>query len=109
MRDFTCESVLDLYLFLRRNIRDLPDEQLEFLTPAECDEFRAELLEETRKDCAFKLLTLLEADPYGSPLVWLRTRTLRLRPGPSAGAPSQPSRGNRAAPKALDGAGSSSA
>ena len=61
MRDFTCESVLDLYLFLRRNIGDLPDEQLEFLTPAECDEHRAELLEEMRKDYAFKLLTLLEA------------------------------------------------
>ena len=62
MRDFTCDSLLDLYVFLRENIRDLPDEQLEFLTPAECDEFRAEVLEELRKDYAFKLLTLLEAD-----------------------------------------------
>ena len=53
-RDFTCESVLDLYHFLRRDIRDLPDEQLEFLTPTECDEFPAELLEEIRKDCAFR-------------------------------------------------------
>ena len=62
MRDFTCDSVLDLYRFLREKLRDLPDEQLEFLTPAECDEFRAEVLEELRKDYAFKLLTLLEAD-----------------------------------------------
>ena len=62
MRDFTCDSVLDLYRFLREKLRDLPDEQLEFLTSAECDEFRAEVLEELRKDYAFKLLTLLEAD-----------------------------------------------
>ena len=61
MRDFTCDSLLDLYLFLRENVRDLPDERLEFLTPDECDEFRAEVLEELRKDFAFKLLTLLEA------------------------------------------------
>ena len=62
MREFTCDALLEWYALLQQNVRDLGDEHFEFLTPTECDELRADLLEEIRKDYAFKLLTLLEAD-----------------------------------------------
>ena len=61
MREFTCDALLEWYALLQQNVRDLGDEHFEFLTPTECDELRADLLEEIRKDYAFKLLTLLEA------------------------------------------------
>lgn len=61
MREFTCDALLEWYALLQQNVRDLGDEHFEFFTPTECDELRADLLEEIRKDYAFKLLTLLEA------------------------------------------------
>ena len=62
MREFTCDSLLEWYALLQQNVRDLGDEHFESFTPTERDELRADLLEEIRKDYAFKLLTLLEAD-----------------------------------------------
>lgn len=46
----------------RENVRGLSDAHFESFTPTEREELRAELLEEIRKDYAFKLLALLEAD-----------------------------------------------
>ena len=74
MSEFTCDSLLDWYRFLRQNVRDLNDVHFESFTPAESEELRAELLEEIRKDYAFKLLTLLEADIRRDFLVSLRRK-----------------------------------
>ena len=62
MSEFTCDSLLEWYHFLRQNVRGLSDAHFESFTPTEREELRAELLEEIRKDYAFKLLALLEAD-----------------------------------------------
>ena len=74
MREFTCDSLLEWYALLQQNVRDLGDEHFEFFTPTERDEFRADLLEEIRKDYAFKLLTLLEAGIREDFLVSLKRR-----------------------------------
>ena len=74
MREFTCDSLLEWYALLQQNVRDLDDEYFEFFTPTERDEFRADLLEEIRKDYAFKLLTLLEAGIREDFLVSLKRR-----------------------------------
>ena len=54
MREFTCDSLLEWYVLLQQNVRDLGDEHFESFTPTERDELRADLLEEIRKDYAFK-------------------------------------------------------
>lgn len=74
MSEFTCDSLLEWYHFLRQNVRDLSDAHFEAFTPTEREELRAELLEEIRKDYAFKLLTLLEADVRENFLVSLRRK-----------------------------------
>ena len=74
MREFTCDSLLEWYALLQQNVRDLGDEHFESFTPTERDEFRADLLEEIRKDYAFKLLTLLEAGIREDFLVSLKRR-----------------------------------
>ena len=61
MSEFTCDSLLEWYLILQRSVRELGDVHFESFTPTEREELRAELLEEIRKDYAFKLLALLEA------------------------------------------------
>lgn len=62
MRAFSYEGLLDNYFFMRDVVRDIPDRRFPYLTPAECNEERRALLEELRRDYAFKLLTRLEAD-----------------------------------------------
>lgn len=52
MREFTCDALLEWYALLQQNVRDLSDEHFESFTPTECDELRADLLEEIRKDYA---------------------------------------------------------
>ena len=74
MREFTCDSLLEWYVLLQQNVRDLGDEHFESFTPTERDELRADLLEEIRKDYAFKLLTLLEAGIREDFLVSLKRR-----------------------------------
>ena len=74
MREFTCDSLLEWYALLQQNVRDLGDEHFESFTPTERDELRADLLEEIRKDYAFKLLTLLEAGIREDFLVSLKRR-----------------------------------
>ena len=74
MSEFTCDSLLEWYHFLQRSVRELGDEHFESFTPAECEELRAELLDELRKDYAFKLLALLEADVRQDFLVSLRRK-----------------------------------
>ena len=80
MREFTCDSLLEWYALLQQNVRDLDDEyfegdeHFESFTLTERDEFRADLLEEIRKDYAFKLLTLLEAGIRKDFLVSLKRR-----------------------------------
>ena len=74
MREFTCDALLEWYVLLQQNVRDLGDEYFESFTPTERDEFRADLLEEIRKDYAFKLLTLLEAGIREDFLVSLKRR-----------------------------------
>ena len=74
MREFTCDSLLEWYALLQQNVHDLGDEHFESFTPTERDEFRADLLEEIRKDYAFKLLTLLEAGIREDFLVSLKRR-----------------------------------
>ena len=74
MSEFTCDSLLEWYHFLRQNVRELTDAHFESFTPTEREELRAELLEEIRKDYAFKLLALLEADVRQDFLVSLRRK-----------------------------------
>ena len=74
MREFTCDSLLEWYVLLQQNVLDLGDEHFESFTPTERDELRADLLEEIRKDYAFKLLTLLEAGIREDFLVSLKRR-----------------------------------
>ncbi len=62
MRAFLYDALLDDYFFMRDVIRDISDQRFPYLTPAECHEERRSLLEELRRDFAFKLLTRLEAD-----------------------------------------------
>jgi hypothetical protein len=62
MRPFTYNALLDDYLFMCDVVRRLGDEAFEFMTPAECEIERRELLEELRMDYSFKLMTKLEAD-----------------------------------------------
>lgn len=58
----------------RENVRGLSDAHFESFTPTEREELRAELLEEIRKDYAFKLLALLEADVRQNFLISLRRK-----------------------------------
>ena len=77
MREFTYESLLDDYDLVQQGVKNLGDEHFEhfaFSSPGERDTFRADLLNEIRKDYAFKLLTLLEADVRKDFLVSLRSR-----------------------------------
>src|SRR3989304_2384621 len=74
MREFTYDSLLEDYDLVKQGVRDLVDKYFVYLTPTERDELRADLLEEIRKDYAFKLLTLLEADIREDFLVSLRRR-----------------------------------
>ena len=77
MREFTYESLLDDYALVQQGVKGLGDEHFEhfeFTSPKERDEFRAELFDEIRKDYAFKLLTLLEADVRKDFLISLRSR-----------------------------------
>ena len=77
MREFTYESLLDDYALVQQGVKNLGDEHFEhfaFSSPGERDTFRADLLNEIRKDYAFKLLTLLEADVRKDFLASLRSR-----------------------------------
>ena len=58
----------------RENVRGLSDAHFESFTPTEREELRAQLLEEIRKDYAFKLLALLEADVRQNFLISLRRK-----------------------------------
>lgn len=62
MRAFSYDELLDDYFFMRDVLRDISDQRFPYMTPAECSEERKALLEELRRDFAFKLLTRLEAD-----------------------------------------------
>jgi hypothetical protein len=62
MREFSYDALLDDYLFMQDVTRGIPDNSFPYLTPTECDDERSDLLEELRRDFAFKLLTRLEAD-----------------------------------------------
>ena len=62
MREFAYNSLFQDYALVQQGVKDLGDEYFDYPTSVERDEHRTDLLEEIRKDYAFKLLTLLEAD-----------------------------------------------
>lgn len=62
MREFAYNSLLQDYALVQQGVKDLRDENFDYPTSVEREEHRTDLLEEIRKDYAFKLLTLLEAD-----------------------------------------------
>ncbi len=62
MREFAYNSLLQDCALVQQGVRGLGDEYFDYPTSVERDEHRTDLLEEIRKDYAFKLLTLLEAD-----------------------------------------------
>ena len=74
MREFAYNSLLQDYALVQQGVKDLRDEYFDYPTSVERDEHRTDLLEEIRKDYAFKLLTLLEADIRGDFIVSLRRR-----------------------------------
>lgn len=61
MHEITVESLIGDYLFALRCIRDLDESHFLYRTPSEREAMRGELVEETRRDHAFKLLALIDA------------------------------------------------
>lgn len=62
MRFETCDQLVNDYQFYVDVINELDDEWFEFLPPAMIIEEKSELIDECRRDFAFKILTKIEAE-----------------------------------------------